>query len=491
MIETRAEPTTRHDEASENATLALIGMIALWVAIMGILVWRRHDRFGSFGFDMGIYDQAVWLAAHGESFITVRGLDLFGHHANVAFYLLAPFSWLGAGPHFLNLLQVASLALSAVPLYLLGRDRLASPWLALVIPAAFLLHPSTQFLAWELFHPETMAITPLLFAYWAATRQRWGWYAGLMVFAVAWKEDVALAAFMIGLVVLVRGHRRAGLTTMGLSLGWFLFVNRILLTAVNGHGAFYDQFYGDLGNNPFEIVGTAVSDPGVVIERVTSPDSLEFLWQLAAPFGLVPLLAPLVLLLGVPQLVADLLSIHSFTREITFHYAAMPMAALALAAVEGLGWLRRRIPWSGGTAVVAAVVMVSAVLGTVQWGPSPIGARYDQGYWPKAGDPAKTAKELAVAVVPDSAGVSATYAFVAHLSHRRNVYEFPNPFHERNWGVRGEDTHSPRIVDWLVADVRSMGQEDRELAESIVRSPDWEIVLEHDGVTVARRRGAA
>jgi len=120
-----------HHPAWDVLAVLVVG----WALTFGVLAWQRHDRFASFGFDMGIFDQAVWLAARGKSFITVRGLDLFGHHANVAFYLLAPFSWLGAGPHFLNLLQVAALSVSAVPLFLLGRHRGLSPWLALV-PAA-------------------------------------------------------------------------------------------------------------------------------------------------------------------------------------------------------------------------------------------------------------------------------------------------------------------------------------------------------------------
>ena len=184
----------------------LAAAVVLFVVIFGVLVWQRHDRFGSFGFDMGIYDQAVWMAARGKSFLTTRGLDLFGHHANVSFYLLAPFSWLGAGPHFLNLLQVGALALTAVPLYLLGRHRGLAPWIALAPAVAFLLHPSTGLLAWELFHPETVAVVFLAFAYLAAAKERWHWYAVLLVVAVGWKEDVALFAFFLGVLLAVRGH---------------------------------------------------------------------------------------------------------------------------------------------------------------------------------------------------------------------------------------------------------------------------------------------
>ena len=83
--------------------------------------------------------------------------------------------------------------------------------------------------------------------------------------------------------------------------------------------------------------------------------------------------------------------------------------------------------------------------------------------------------------------VSATYQFVPHLSHRKFVYEFPNPFRERNWGVRGEGTHDPDRIEWLIVDTQTTGTEDRELIESLVGSPSWTIVFGADELVVARR----
>lgn len=486
---------------AEPATVVLVALVVSWIVVFGVLVVQRHARFGSFGFDTGIFDQAIWLAARGESFITVRGLDLFGHHANVAFYLLAPLSWLGAGPHVWNLLQVTTLAVGAVPLYLIGRARQLSPWLALLPAAAYLLHPSTQFLAWELFHPETMAVTPLLFAYLAAVHRRWGWYAGLLVFAVAWKEDVALFALVLGLLVALRGDRRVGTVTMALSLGWFLAVSQVLLSAVNGQGAFYDQFYGHLGESSVDVATTVLTDPTRVVEHLSTakPSPVGYLWKLGAPWALLPLAAPAALLMGVPQLLANLLSINGFTREITFHYAALPMAALGVASVEGLARLTRLAGVAslagvaGSTALawarrgVVAAVAVAALAATLQWGPSPVGDRYDEGFWP-ARSPRQETQHEAVSTVPSGAPVSATYQFVPHLTHRERVYEFPNPFRERNWGVRGEDTHDPRIVEWLVVDSSTMGREDRSLVEDLVSSGAFDVVFQDDGVLVAHRR---
>ena len=42
--------------------------------------------------------------------------------------------------------------------------------------------------------------------------------------------------------------------------------------------------------------------------------------------------------------------------------------------------------------------------------------------------------------------------FVPHMDHRERIYEFPNPWKEGNWGVRGENQHDPARVKWLVLD---------------------------------------
>src|SRR5207253_2465083 len=105
---------------------AMVGMLAVWSATFIVLGWMRHDHFATFGFDLGIYDQGIWLLSRfKDPFITIRGLEFFGHHMNPALLLFVPAYWLGAGPHFLLVAQVLAQASGAFAIYLLARDRLA------------------------------------------------------------------------------------------------------------------------------------------------------------------------------------------------------------------------------------------------------------------------------------------------------------------------------------------------------------------------------
>ena len=164
----RPATTRRRDwvllDDTHPAAIVLGVAILLWIAVFGVLVWRRHELYGTIDFDLGIHDQSIWQLSRGHWFTTVRGLPIFGHHATFGYFLLVPFYWLGAGPQFIDLLQVVVLALGAVPIYVLARDRLRSPWAALVPGLVWLLQPSVQWFTWETFHPEVIAIVAVLCA---------------------------------------------------------------------------------------------------------------------------------------------------------------------------------------------------------------------------------------------------------------------------------------------------------------------------------------
>ena len=157
-------------------TVVLALMVAVYVGTW-VADLDQHANFGTFGYDMGLYDQGIWLLRFQDPFVTIRGLEYFQHHVNLITVLFVPAYWLGAGPDFPvpggDGLDGAEDDAAA----LLARDRLRSGWLAVAVAGCFLLYPSLEWINWWHFHPDALVITPLLFAWWLATRRRWGWFA--------------------------------------------------------------------------------------------------------------------------------------------------------------------------------------------------------------------------------------------------------------------------------------------------------------------------
>jgi uncharacterized membrane protein len=504
----------------DRGLCAVLVMVVLWCAVMYLHVWRRHDRYGTFDNDLGFHDQFVWLLARGKTFSTVLGLPPFGHNATFGYFLLVPFSWLGMGPQGLNLINTVAVGLGAVPLYLLARDRLGDPWRAVPFGLVWLLHPVVQGNVWETFHPDALAMAPLLAAYLCASRRRWWWFGLWAALALIWKADVSLALAALGVLVAIRWNRRVGWATVGIAVLWFTLTVGVMIPRNSGGGTVFGPLYGDLGDTPLDVAKTAVTDPAKVVRRVGEHEPVRYGRDLLAPYGMVPLLSPAPLLIGVPQAVINVLSDLAFTREWrdNHHYQALPMVAMAIALVEAVGWLdRRSTGWlgrasarrrgrSGGperpktgtidsqngrgvrvAGVVTAFVVATSFAATVAWGPLPPFTTQFAHYWSADGDPARAAKDRVIELVGPTAPVSAHYLLVPHLTHREVVYSFPNPWRQVFYGVAGTELPDPRGVKVLAMDTNLLDDSTRQLWDCIIGSGAFGVLWESQGIVYAER----
>ncbi len=474
----------RIDLRRNGPVLVVWGAAAVWSLVFGRLVYLRHARFASFDFDMGIYGQAVWLLAHGGHFNTIRGLNVLGHHANYGLFFFAPFSWLGQGAHLMNLTQVVVLSLGSVAVYRAARHHLGNEWLAVGPAVAYLGHFSLGWLAWELFHPDVMAITPLLFAYSYALERRWRPYAVSLALALVWKEDVGLAVAALGFVLAVRGNRRVGLVTIVAGAIWFLGMTQVVMPRFSPDGVFYtENFYGELGSSAREIVVNSVTDPGLVVERLEQSDALGYLRDLALPYAFTSFLSPLPLVIGAAQAAANLLSTAYFTWSVRFHYVSMPVLALTIAMIEGVARPRRHAT----RRFLVGAVCACSLATTVAWGVSPISRHYREGYWPLQASPRAELQRAALDLVPPGQSVSSTYNLAPHLVRREEVYVFPNPWQGRNWGVDDVNPRSPERVRWLAVDRTVLGDADLALLDAVLASGEFRVVADTADLLVAER----
>jgi uncharacterized membrane protein len=518
-----ADPSSRTGALRHGPVLVLAALVSTYTGVFGFLVYRQQSNFATFGFDIGIHDQGIWLVSQGRSpFVTVRGLDYFGHHVNLISLAFVPVYWLGAGPHFLIVAHTVVVALGAVPLWLLTRDRLGRPWLALVVPLAYLLYPALQWITWWAYHPDSLAITPLLFAWWLSTRRRWGWFAAAVAVALSCKEDVALSVVMLGLIVAwwlrpfrhpvgrpvfnpVRSpdhrpdpppraprprHRFNGLVGAGVGAAWYLLATRVVIPWRNhGPGPFYDSFFPALGSSIPQVLWNAVRHPSRVWHLARLPDRIEYYRQMFGPVALLPALALPALLVGAPQFGVNVTAQVVQGATIKSQYASLPVVAVFLSTAEALAWLNRRRQGRLLVPVAAVVLVASSVAGTVQWGLSPLGRQFHQGVW-VAHNPRALQLHQALRLVPHDAGVSVTYYLTPQLTHRTAVFEFPNPWVGRYYGLTSTDHGDPATVDWLILDRFNFTAADQDLFNRLT-GPTGQFMIAYDqvGVVAAHRRG--
>ncbi len=282
---------TIHPAAWLTAACAL-----LFAMVFGKLGVQHQNNFGTWSYDMGIYDQGFWLVSRGgQSFMTVRGMEFWGHHLNLIVLAFVPFYWLGAGPSFLYVAQAVGLAAAAFPVYLIARDRLSRPWMGLLFAVVYLMYAPIQWISWANFHPEALVIAPLLYAWWFAGQRRWRAMFIALLIALSIREDTALVVIMLGVILLLmyrpgKGEHRdrvMALATVALGIVWYAVATRIVIPHFNqGKQPFYIQyFYSNYGKDVPEIISTMLRHPNRVIADATQPDRLRFYRDLGAAVG--------------------------------------------------------------------------------------------------------------------------------------------------------------------------------------------------------------
>lgn len=475
----------RYPHPDVAPAVALGVAMAVFTVVFARLVILRQNRFRTIDFDLGIHDQSIWLLSRLHDFSTVRGLPVLGHHATFAYVLLVPLAWLGGGPNLWNTLQVVALAATAIPLYRLARLRTSNAWLAVVPAGVWLLQPSVQSFAWETFHPEVMALPFLVWAYDAGERQNWRLFAGLLFVTVCWKEDLSLAVMGLGLLYLIRRRRRVGLYLLAGGLTWFIVIGSILVPHAAGGKTVYGGLYGDLGSTPSQVLVGGLRHPTRIVRKLQQNHASAYLRDILAPTGLSPVASPGALLIGAPQAFVNLLTYAEFTRDLHYHYQAVPLAATAMAMVEGIGVLYRgRRAWGRAAAGLA---LASGFAASMVWGIGPQSVRYRTGFWPLLPTLDQSAREQALRLIGPDDAVAADFFQVPHLTHRRVVYTFPNPWTNKNYGITDASHGDQAAVKWLAVDRSLMGGPETTLFNSLVSSGEFSIRFEDGTFVVAER----
>jgi uncharacterized membrane protein len=474
--------------ASTLCGLALGLAVTVFVVAFVGATWTAHARFGTYGFDVGIYDQATWLLSQGRApFVTVRGLDLFGQQAAYIMVLVAPLYRLWADPRLLLLLQVLFLALPAPILYRLGTRRLGHPAAGLAVAVAYLAYPGVQWaISWQ-FHPEAIAAGLLALAVAAADGRRHRAMALWLALAALCGEELGLVVAGFGLLLAVGGRRAVGWRTAGAGLAWFLVATYVLVPLHAGRATrLFETDYGIAGSGPRALLAALPTMAGHALQTGLANDGLFYLLLVFLPLLGLPLLAPRWLLPVAPPLLLNLAAVQPEHHQLRFHYLATAAPLLAAGAVAGLAWVRSaRRPL-----LAPALVLLVLVAGFTSW-------RYGPAPWARdpvaiPAGPTDQARRAALELVDEGAPVSAQFNLVPHLGHRVEVYEWPNPFRAVNWGVAGDEHPGATLerLRFVVVQRDLLGEQDQELLGELQADPAWRTAMDRDGVVVLERQEA-
>ncbi len=315
-------------------------------------------------------------------------------------------------------MQTLALALGAWPIYLLAREKLASPALRLGWVCVYFLFLPLAFINLYDFHELAFAILPLAFAIYFLERGQTAWFLLSLLAAFLIKEELPLVGVGFGVYILL-GKRdwRLGL---GVLLGGalsFLAIVRLIIPWFGG-GANYAYFvmrYGQLGSTPQQILITALTNPRTLAQTLLQGPKLKFLLGIFGPVLGLTALSGWAIVLVLPALAILLLSNYPPQSSFSSHYAA-PLVALVIGtSILGLARLPERLH-----APVTAAVLLSSLGFSILLGDLPFSRHFDPAIFRV--EPRYLAFAPALDRLPPAGTVAAENNLTPHLSHRRFIY---------------------------------------------------------------------
>lgn len=397
---------------------------AVWMSVLQV---NAHRGLGMFAYDVGLYDQGVWLLSRGEApFVTLMGRNMLGDHASLILFLVVPLFWIIPGTATLLVVQACVIAAGAIPIYLFARKVLSSDGMGMCAAVLWLANPAVNGTGMENFHPDSFLGLFLPAALYALYMKKWRMYAVMVFFCLLVKEDVLLVMVPLGLFVAVRYDRRRGLLTVLASLfatvvGMFVLMRSLI--GVPTRNAWRIP-YGGVGGFLREVF----TNPVGVGRYLVSEDRALYVFQMFAPFAAVCVLSPWWMLISIPVIASNIVSTFWYQHSIQYHYSLVAVPALVFATVFGIRALAAR--WRR---VVMAGVVSCTLVTFVLWGQHSLAVKPRPVLSPNA--PVAVAARDIVRTIPDDAVVSAYDPLVTYLAHRKEIYFFPNPFRALYYGV--------------------------------------------------------
>ena len=209
-----------------------------FTAILTTLSVLRYDLWLATGFDLGMYEQGLWLIWHEgiKAASSFTGHPLLGLQAA---YMLVPLALVYhvGGTGALLALQSLSLGLGYLLLRRIGETLGLPDRTAHLVGAVYLIYPVVLGSNLFDFHPVVLAVPLLLAAVHAALRRRLLTSAIWLVLALCAADTLAIPILFLALALLLRRQTGAGLVAAGTAVAFALLDGLVILPHVGGPAA--------------------------------------------------------------------------------------------------------------------------------------------------------------------------------------------------------------------------------------------------------------
>jgi uncharacterized membrane protein len=423
------------------------------------LLLGRLDGAASHGYDLAFFQQLVWNLANGNGLVSsFEPGNFLGLHFSPLLIFPAAIEAVSPDVRVLTTLHVMGLAAMGPAAYVFV-SQILRPARAARIVAAALTAPIpfwalTQRAAVADFHTEAIAIPLAMLSGWAGLSARMGWMWLLAVAALLAKEDQAWSVAVVGLVVGLRARagapriRRHAAALVGVSLVYAILIVAIVMPAIRAATdgtTLIGDYYGWL---PDAVrAGGPVAAGEAIVRTIARPDGWARAGGAVLSGAALGLLRPHWLLVLVPPVLLNLLSVHEPQPALGLHYGLSLVVPTVVVTAIGARRLlaiavprRSRLGVSRWAWLLAAPAVVVAVV------QSPLPPALIPG-GPFMRPPAREQVAEAAAVIPAAAPVAADDGLAALVANRRSLTLLGTPIPSTAYVIADRLPSIPGYVD--------------------------------------------
>lgn len=384
----------------------LVGWVIGLSIAYSVLSIVRHNHFQSGGFDLGIYDQAVWQYAHFQwPYNTIKDRFILGDHLTLTLPLLAPLFWLWDDVRMLLIFQAFWISFSALAIYKIVKQRGLTEFTALCLAVVYSLFYGIQYLVFFDFHPVVIGVGLLAWIAYFLESGKTRWLVASVVLLLLTQENMGLALASLGIIYFFHTKfRRAGIAFIIVGVAFSLLASKIV-AAFSPIGF---QYWPQISHNPI-----------VILQQFFDTDEKRQVWWYSlAGFSFLPMLAPGAMLAVAFDLAQYFVTGPEFSRMWSpfMHHRATLGVFLTLGVLDALIVLKR---WRIAPQRVAVVILAVALVFQYVWH-LPLNKLTKTEYWKE--EAWMSNNRTLFALVPAGAAVATQQNLIPHLAHRNQMY---------------------------------------------------------------------
>jgi len=502
------------EETDRRADKLIFVPIVVYTVFFSVYMCYMHYIFKTFAWDLGLITQSLWTTLNSGKILystlevpygNPTGIFL-GVHFSPILFLVLPIYALYQSPQTLLVFQSFILAIAALPLYWLARDKLHNRLYGLAFAIAYLLNPALHGVNTYDFHLEIFTPAFFLFAFYYLDKGKWLKALPFIILELTTIEFAPFIVFPLGLYFFLKRFKELRKTKPKrlASIKKLLFPMTIIIVSVfclylslrvielinpfktGGAPGRWENW----GTTFFEAATNIIRNPREVLIVLATPiEKPYFIIFLFASVIFLPLFAPLELIMPLPWIVAALLTDYSPYYQPIYQYSAFVLGQMFIAAVYGFRKLFSEASQANERSATKKRIIVGMLLLNVFLflAISPVGIPdfTSRGMRPYAFSTEADLRHVGelykvLNLIPSNASVATIHEIFPHLCQRLHAYFV-------KWPLDYD-------VDYILVDVKSptytwgiQGPTPDQIVVAVIENREYGVIALCDGVMLLQR----